>query len=519
MKKIFSILLALAVSSCLFTACNLDIAPADSLTGEQMTASPSGLEDILNGCYATMKDDTDESNYWWGRQYYQLADFASDDVVYGHETSDDLNMIFRYDERSPVLGNFRSFWALNYKLIYSCNVALATIAQKEELTEQDIYLRGEAEFFKAFCMHALLKNYAKQFDPATANSDLGIILREDSSDSELKDRATVAESYDAIIDLLLKAEQDFSAGSFPDRESNKGFASLGAAQAMLSRVYIFTQDWQKAAEYATKVINSGDYALESAKKFPSYFTETYNRDETIWCMRMIATDDQGSAAVASMIYNGASGCWGEEGYSKPLLDDMNFEKDQYIDVDCRFSFVCPAYLKNGLILYPCSKHTWQDGIATLCSHPLLRLAEVYLNRAEAYAHLNNEAGALADLNTIIDSRMDYDVAASKGYSPADYHLSSADIKTNLVDLVLTQKRIELAFEGFRIYDLLRNKKDVIRNYWGFHTNYVNGQSTGLVPGLTAPGVTTKYDYGRLICPIPQQEILNNPACTQNEAYK
>ena len=45
MKKIFSILLALAVSSCLFTACNLDIAPADSLTGEQMTASPSGIRE------------------------------------------------------------------------------------------------------------------------------------------------------------------------------------------------------------------------------------------------------------------------------------------------------------------------------------------------------------------------------------------------------------------------------------------------------------------------------------------
>ncbi|MGX8707373.1 MAG: RagB/SusD family nutrient uptake outer membrane protein, partial [Bacteroidales bacterium] len=89
----------------------------------------------------------------------------------------------------------------------------------------------------------------------------------------------------------------------------------------------------------------------------------------------------------------------------------------------------------------------------------------------------------------------------------------------LVDLVLTQKRIELAFEGFRIYDLLRNKKDVIRNYWGFHTNYVNGQSTGLVPGMSAPGVNTPYSYGRLVCPIPQQEILNNPACTQNEAYK
>ena len=84
--------------------CNLDIAPADSLTGAQMAESPSGLVDILNGCYATMKnfpENESGANYWWGRQYYQMADFACDDVVYGSKTPDDLNMIFCYDERAP----------------------------------------------------------------------------------------------------------------------------------------------------------------------------------------------------------------------------------------------------------------------------------------------------------------------------------------------------------------------------------------------------------------------------------
>lgn len=188
-----------------------------------MTASPSDPEEILNGCYATLKNKTDKSNYWWGRQYYQLADFASDDVVYGHKASDDIDAIFLYDMRTPKLSIFQSFWDLNYKSIDSCNIVLAILGQKEELTEQDLYLRGEAEFLKAFCMHALLKNYAKQFDPATASSDLGIILRDNTSDSDSKSRATVAESYNAIIDLLLAAEADFSADSFP---GNKVYLSL-----------------------------------------------------------------------------------------------------------------------------------------------------------------------------------------------------------------------------------------------------------------------------------------------------
>ena len=518
MKKILTYIVIL-MGAAFLAGCNLDIAPADSLTGTQMSESPTGLVDVLNGCYATMKDFPENEsgrNYWWGRQYYQMADFSCDDIVYGSKTSDDLNMIFRYEERAPQTGNFRSFWSINYKIIYTTNVALATIAQKEELTKEDQYLRGEALLIKAFCLHTLVKMFAKQYDPATAATDLGVILRLDSTDAELKDRATVKETYDYILELLNQAETDMQNGE-SDRVWNKGFGSLGAVRALLSRVYLHMQNWDKCIEYSTKVINSGDYALESAARFPTYFTETFNRDETIWCMKLLQIDNKNSSAVASMIYKG-EGCWGEEGYSKSLLDEMNFSSDKYTGVDSRFTFVCDINPKNGLNLYPCSKHSNQDGIPTLNSPVFFRLAEMYFNRAEAYAHQNKNAEALADLNEIIKHRMDFNAAAAKGYSESDYYLTTADIKTDMVDLVLSQKRNEFSFEGHRIFDLLRNKKDVIRNYWGYHTDYVNGQSAGLEPGLDHPGVVTKWNDTRLVFPIPQQEILNNPAVTQNDGY-
>ena len=96
MKKIFKYFLIMVAGAGLMTSCDLNIAPEDSLTGQQMTQSPTGIVDILNGCYAVMKDhpENSNSNNWYGRQFYQMSDFSSDDVVYGHATTDELNMIF-----------------------------------------------------------------------------------------------------------------------------------------------------------------------------------------------------------------------------------------------------------------------------------------------------------------------------------------------------------------------------------------------------------------------------------------
>ena len=97
-------------------------------------------------------------------------------------------------------------------------------------------------------------------------------------------------------------------------------------------------------------------------------------------------------------------------------------------------------------------------------------------------------------------------------------VSEADITTNIVDLVLKEERVEFAFEAHRFFDLMRNDKDIVRNYWGYHTNYTAGQSTSGQPGLNATGVLTRHDDTRLVFPIPSKEIDNNPLCEQNPGY-
>ena len=102
---------------------------------------------------------------------------------------------------------------------------------------------------------------------------------------------------------------------------------------------------------------------------------------------------------------------------------------------------------------------------------------------------------------------------------AEAHLyTESDIKTNIVDPVLKEARVEFAFEAHRFFDLMRNDKDIIRDYWGYHTQYAAGQSTAGKPALTAPGVTTKNSDTRLVFPIPSLEINNNRICEQNPGY-
>lgn len=120
-------------------------------------------------------------------------------------------------------------------------------------------------------------------------------------------------------------------------------------------------------------------------------------------------------------------------------------------------------IRSGLyVRYYNTKFSGQDGQATLSSPAILRWGEVILNRAEAYAHLNKVDEALADVNTIrhragVNGDADFtaDNMAARGY-------------TDVLDVVLDERRMELCFEGFRAFDLYRNKKNMDRRFVGYH---------------------------------------------------
>jgi starch-binding outer membrane protein, SusD/RagB family len=495
------------------TGCNLDVIPSDSLTGDQITNTSDGLINLVNGCYAQFKDypDPNTSNNWYLRQYYHLSDFAGDDIVCGYKTEDDLINSFRYKDRASIKSNINSFWEVSYKVIYGANVAIKMANEKgnDEMTNQ---LKGECYFLRAFSTHSLVRLFAKPYSQANLSSP-GVILRESSLDGAPKARATLSETYDYIVSSLRTAAGLMSE-EIPEARNTKGYATKYSAWALLSRVYLYMGDWQNCITYADSVINSGYYSLETADAFPGYFAQAKSESETIWCIPFTITDDKKEASVASMIYNGAS-CWGEEGASPSLLAEMGFGTD-LMQVDQRWSYIETANpgLKNGVNIYYVKKFSEQDNLPTLSSPVMLRLAEVYLNRAEALANTGSTDEALADLNEIRTNRM----VVPEGGDLNDYlyDASRDNITENTIeDVVLKERRIELAFEGHRIFDLMRTGKDLVRNYWGYHLDSYNGIPSSSEPGLNAPGVVIHAGDPSMIYPIPSSELSTNKLCVPN----
>ena len=110
--------------------------------------------------------------------------------------------------------------------------------------------------------------------------------------------------------------------------------------------------------------------------------------------------------------------------------------------------------------YFVTKFGYQDGIATLSSPVVLRWAEVLLNAAEAYARDGNAANALTIVNAI---RKRAGIPDAGMFSSSNMHGYDADA----IDVVMDERRIELAFEGHRMFDIYRNKKDMNRKYPGY----------------------------------------------------
>lgn len=496
----------------ILTNCDLNVIPEDALTSEQMTTTSDGLPSLVNGLYAIFKESADYGSHCYIRQFYQMSDFAGDDIVCAYKTEDDLINSFRFRDRTAEKSNINYFWEMSYKIIYGSNVAIsmADLKGSDPLTDQ---LKGESYFLRAYAAHNLVRFFAKPYNDAN-KQEPGVILREDKSDNMPKARASLEESYNYIIRSLKTAESLMSDEMPSERNNdNHKFAGKQAVWALLSRVYLYKNELDSCIMYSDMVINSGLSSLETAENFSTYFPNAKTSSESIWLIPYNLVDDQLEGSVASMIYNG-NNCWAEEGATPSLMKDMGFGTGM-VNIDQRWKYILTnvPVVKNGVNMYYISKFSEQDGSPTLSSPVFLRLAEVYLNQAEAYAKKSDIASAVEILNLIRENRL----IVPDGAVIDDYLYDEGSINSDeIVDIVLTERRIELAFEGHRIFDLLRNGKDIIRNYWGFHLDSYNGVPSSSEPGLDAGGVLFHASDPNVIYPIPSSEISTNKLCVPNQ---
>lgn len=486
-KYIFLISSLLVISSC-----NLDIAPTDLSTIDNLLAEEGGLETATNGNYALFKEvlpfrgqEFGNLNNDYTRHLYQMGEFSSDNVMYTQFSSDPLYLVFTR-EHFPDMENSSYFWFIAYRIMLGTNLIIDSA--EEGVDAQSDHLIGENYFLRAMVTHDLLKFFAKPYthDP----NSLGIVLRTSIADESIKARSTVAECYDQMISDLEKASNLMSSGE----NRGKEYASPLAADALLSRVYLEMGMYDKVIEYADRAIdNNVGVALASNATYLDNFANTSESSESIFVIKFTQQDHRGkNGSIGSMYYDdGNNNGWGEVFASEAYLDIIRANPE---DIRNELVITKPG-TKSGYPIHYVTKFSGQDGIVNLSSPQYLRLSEIYLNRAEAYAKTGQDQKALDDVNTIRE-RAGY--TDDKLYSTGNLGGKSA------LDVVLDERRVELAFEGHRFYDLVRNKIDLNRDYIGIHLE--NGDTRKVIP----------WDDARGIFYIPSIEIVTNPKVVQNQ---
>ncbi|AHM62259.1 RagB/SusD domain protein [Flammeovirgaceae bacterium 311] len=482
-------ILSFAILLLLNNACELEIEPFEGVTKENLAEVVNGLEYATNGAYSLMKDQLEykgvaDFRSTYARNLHQMLEYPSDNVTLSATTTDPLfNAATR--EHFPAQENATYIWNTAYRIINTANLSIESV--EEGASASSDHLLGENYFLRAMAHFDLLRLFAKPYSHGTDNP--GVILRLDSTAPDDQARATVGESYEQVVSDLEKAAQLMS------RTNGRGveYASKEAAWALLSRAYLYMEMNEKAIEYATQVIESGKFQLASADEYLNSFWNTQNSRESIFIIKHTLQDDRGTGSIGSMYLTDQIG-WGEIYASEPLRQLLEQHPE-----DVRNDLIVPqlapdgvtVQTRNGIPKYFITKHSYQDGVVTLNSPHVLRLAEMYLNRAEAYAKMGQDQLALDDINVI---------RRRAGLSgDALYTLDNLQGANSVLGAVLQERRLELAYEGHRTIDLYRNKIDINRNF----------------PGVQ-PQEVISWDNPRNIYYIPQDELFTNRLATQNE---
>ncbi|CEN43024.1 conserved hypothetical protein [Capnocytophaga canis] len=345
-----NIIYILTVSIILLSSCDIERFPHGQMAAEKITSDPDGsLDGLLNGCYAQMKG--------WADVMHRCGEYAGDNMMIRGSSTDAFYEFISYS-RTPNNYRLQSFWDSGYKVIAQTSNIISLFPEDKASNETKTKL-GECYFLRGMMYFYLCRAYGRPY-AQSPETNLGVPIvngtPEDLVNTTLPDRSTVKETYDQAIKDLLKAEQLIS------RNRGNAYASREAAQALLSRIYLYmsgtyeapnTNYAQLAVEYADKVINSNKYVLLDRQNFMKYntFVPESNK-ESIFVVKRVASEFSGYDhyyGVGGMYANIGGMGWGEMYASAKYIDLLNEtgrnDWSNNIIVDARASFIEPQYTK------------------------------------------------------------------------------------------------------------------------------------------------------------------------------
>lgn len=465
----------------------LEIIPNDRISAVGAFSTPTKIENAVLGGYNALQS----ANFLSGRALIYV-DLLAEDTY-------DRTLFFGDIARYTMLSNnavAAGVWNAGYSTIVtanrnaenvSANVGIITAAKAKELVAECLFVRAVSHFY-------LVNFFAQPYNFTPGATHIGIpIITENFTTNDPaanKPRATVAAVYSSIINDLTTALADLPA-SYSTVYATKTRATKAAAAALLARVHLYKEDYANAKLVSQNIINGqfGTFALRPTPN-GAFGPGNYQTNETIWSIPSNVSDNPGTNNALPQHYSGAGRA------DLPVSPSfLSINTNPYFALDDRRR----TMIANGVGAASSTLYTTKyPDVATRADWaPIIRYAEVLLINAEASANIATgvDPDAVTKLNMVRDrSRI----------SAPQYSVLSFANKTMLLDAIIGERRIELAYEGHRFWDLMRTKRSVSNKY--------DTDGIAVLPVLT-PG------SNKAVFPIPQTEIdKSRNVLVQNPGY-
>jgi tetratricopeptide (TPR) repeat protein len=497
MKKIIITLIFLMTLNGIFYSCTsfLEENPVDRFVVGNFYSSQSDAEAAVNAVYQQLISI-------YERHMFLLNELPADDEKNGLGMPNQYLQNLEYLRHTSENQFVREMWQRNYSGISRANTAIQNIPNINMDETVKNRLLGEARFLRALFYFNLVRFYG----------DVPLITVLESVEDALIPRTPKEQVYQQIIDDLTFAENNLPV-SYP--ASDIGRATKGAAKILLGKVYLTTHDFQSSVSKLGDVVeNEPSYGYGLHENYgDNWEKETENGKEMVFSIEFMDPPGDGNSA---MTLQGPKYSL-PNGFAPLGLSDSN-EADiptmdlysQFLDEDerkaetFRTEFISLIDGSVHVSSIPIFVKYWEEEETITgnsdCNMHIIRYADALLMYAEALNEVGETTKAHDYLNRVRERAFNSTEYSYTGLSQEDFRTA-----------VWQERRLELAMEGHRWFDLVRTDRFVQR--MKDHAAY-----EASVAESNKVEITQNIGDHMVLMPIPQREIDLNPALVQNPGY-
>lgn len=455
----------------------LDREPSYYSNKTEAYSSIEAIQSALNGCYDGLQDYR-----YYGRNFYLMTEVYTDNAKLSSTNLSNFSSFYSYSLTSSTT-ELDGFWKIAYKIIARANNVIdATTKLQNVAYSKKKQILGEAYAIRALVYFDLVRVFAQTYaikngvDSANgAGGHLGIpiVTIPNTKDSLISPkRQTVDSVYKLIKSDFLKADTMLMSISV---SKNVHVFSKEAVDALLSRVFLVMEDWYNAYSISSSIILSKEFSLVKNSDYINSWSQSSN-SESIFSISYQTNDNIGTNSLGYMLSRNGYGGISQTTDLYALYDDYDIRKKLYFKVNSSDIFV--------------SKYPGKLGVLGIDNIPVIRFSEMYFICAEALARLGSSKAQDMARGLLLEI-----------LTRSDNTVTTIDVTGHdLINVILNERRKELAFEGQRFFDLKRLQKAIIRN------------------DCKAPICTLHYPSYLFAMPIPISEVNANKNMVQNSGY-